>query len=328
VTDTATYLREVREKQGLTRDDVVQATRIPRYYVEMMEGEGDTRLISDPLYLVHYVRRYADHLHIEQSEQLAAQFIRENTRLQGSKRTRPPQKRERSPSIVPWFLVLLVIVGAGAVYLYGPNLPTQFFKRDTGTAVDTTPASVDKAPANLPAEATQPVKAEPSGTSKNAVMVLQPEASEIVPPGDKLEQPGVTNTEPVASTVVDATVAEPAGTKPATEENAHPEGVASQPQSAATTPAEKVTKAPVEKAKEGQRLQIVAKEKAWVRVIVDGQRPQDVMMEPGDSKSWSAEKQFVLTFGNAGGVDMTFNGKKIPPLGASGQVVRNYKLPK
>jgi len=319
VTDTTAYLRETREKRGLTLDDVQQETRIPRHYLEMMEGEGDTRLISDPLYLVHYIRLYAEHLQLEGTEQLAAQFIRENTRLQGSKRSRPPRKAEKSPPVLPWLFLILVVLGAGAAYIFDPNLLSRTVDEGTEetTVVTTTPVP-DEALTSTPAENLRPTENASNDTSKQAITVLQPEAEGIIDTA--------TQTEKATATSTDSTISVVAGdTTPAVPTESASVGT---PKEGAEPAPASTTAKPAEGEADGQRLEIVAKEKAWIRVIVDGQSPQDMMMAPGDSRAWSADKQFVLTLGNAGGVDLTLNGKKLAPLGASGQVVRSYQLPR
>lgn len=319
--DTATYLREAREQRGQTLDDVAEMTRIPRHYLEMLEGEGDSRLISDRLYLVHYVRQYAAHLQVEQPEQLAAQFIRENNRLQSAQRNRTTQKGRKSPRIVPWLLLLVVLAGVGAAYVYEPNLLTRIMSEK----VEEPPVSrVDPPttqPGATPIENTGTAEPVPDNTPNTAVTVLQPEANQITPSNPGLVAMAPADGERAASSAADgATIAAPDRTVSATPGNSVPADAAGAPKS--------TTAAPVQAAADGQRLEIVAKEKSWVRVIVDDRQPQDMMLEPGDSRAWSAEKQFVLTFGNAGGVDLSLNGKKLPALGRSGQVIRNYQLPR
>jgi hypothetical protein len=75
------------------------------------------------------------------------------------------------------------------------------------------------------------------------------------------------------------------------------------------------------------KLTAHATEKTWLLVIIDGQQTRDLILQPGERTEWDAEKGFVLTVGNAGGVSLTFDGKTLPPLGQSGQVIRNIRLP-
>lgn len=324
MTDTATYLREAREQRGLTLDDVAAATRIPRHYLRMMEGEGDNRLISDRLYLVHYVRQYAAHLQIEEAEQLAAQFIRENNRLQAPRTNRPSNEQRPSRRLVPWLLVLLLL-SIGGVYLYQPDLLTQLLPERTEKTPTVAPDATTGEPATkapvTPFEKSQTAVPQPSNIGSEAVSVLQPEASEIIPPKPEPMATPVANVEEAASGASDLTPGTTTDQLASTVQSDAVGATAAKPPSSASAPS-------TQAGQDEQRLEIVAREKSWVRVIADGQGPQDLMMNPGDSKTWLAKKQFVLTFGNAGGVDLTLNGTKLSPLGKSGQVIRNYQLPR
>jgi cytoskeleton protein RodZ len=68
-------------------------------------------------------------------------------------------------------------------------------------------------------------------------------------------------------------------------------------------------------------LRVQAREQTWVRVQTDGQPEFEVLLEPKEKAVWTARQEMKITLGNAGGVDMTFNGKKVRGFGESGQVV-------
>lgn len=74
-------------------------------------------------------------------------------------------------------------------------------------------------------------------------------------------------------------------------------------------------------------LRIEATEPTWIRVVIDNQQHKDVLLKPGEKVEWTAKGGFNLTVGNAGGIRLTLNGKELPPLGKSGQVLRNVQLP-
>ena len=74
------------------------------------------------------------------------------------------------------------------------------------------------------------------------------------------------------------------------------------------------------------RLQVVAVEKAWVRVIADGGAPQDRVFQPGEERTFEAEKGFRIKLGNAGGVRFVWNGEPLKAPGLPGQV-REIRLP-
>ena len=74
-------------------------------------------------------------------------------------------------------------------------------------------------------------------------------------------------------------------------------------------------------------LNIEASSPTWVRIVVDNQPPKEMILKAGEAREWSAQQGFTLSFGNAGGVTLNLNGQALPPIGKSGQVVRNIRLP-
>lgn len=73
-------------------------------------------------------------------------------------------------------------------------------------------------------------------------------------------------------------------------------------------------------------LKVNVREKTWLRISVDEVGPKEYVFFPGRHYEWKAETGFELLIGNAGGIDLEYNGKKIEGLGVSGKVVR-LRLP-
>ena len=69
------------------------------------------------------------------------------------------------------------------------------------------------------------------------------------------------------------------------------------------------------------------RERTWVRIFVDDQPPKEYTFRPDRNPEWRAKEGFELLIGNAGGIDLEFNGEKIENLGDPGQVVR-VRLPR
>jgi cytoskeleton protein RodZ len=67
-------------------------------------------------------------------------------------------------------------------------------------------------------------------------------------------------------------------------------------------------------------LKIRAKEKTWVTLMIDGRQEPDVVLGANEERTWTAKDRFVLWTGNAGGIEVTFNGEAQPPLGEKGEV--------
>ena len=79
---------------------------------------------------------------------------------------------------------------------------------------------------------------------------------------------------------------------------------------------------PLKVADKYQHLIIKALDKSWVLVTGDnGRFKSEADMVKGEVKTYKALKNFKLKLGNAGGVDVQFNGRPLGVLGTSGQVV-------
>jgi cytoskeleton protein RodZ len=95
----------------------------------------------------------------------------------------------------------------------------------------------------------------------------------------------------------------------------------------AATPAPPRAPAVVKGGPGTQRLMIKAVEATWIRVQPDEGRATEELLPAGASREWAAERRFLLTIGNAGGVEVALNGKVLPPLGPKGTVIQRLELP-
>jgi cytoskeleton protein RodZ len=105
---------------------------------------------------------------------------------------------------------------------------------------------------------------------------------------------------------------------------------ASAPAPIAAAPSVSVQPAPVTSAEPkpgGQRLLIRAVEPTWIRVQVDEGQVAEELLQVGAVREWTAVRRFVLTVGNAGGLEVDLNGKRMPALGARGAVIQKLVLP-
>jgi cytoskeleton protein RodZ len=66
-------ITEARERKGLTRDQVATEAHLPAHYVKMIETDSYD-MISDRLYLVPFLRRYATFLGLD-AEEIASRFV-------------------------------------------------------------------------------------------------------------------------------------------------------------------------------------------------------------------------------------------------------------
>jgi cytoskeletal protein RodZ len=83
---------------------------------------------------------------------------------------------------------------------------------------------------------------------------------------------------------------------------------------------------------EEMTLKIKAKEKTWITIMADGRQEPDITLKAGQERTWRAKERFMLWTGNAGGIEVTFNGELQPSLGRQGdvrkEVVFERKRPK
>jgi len=75
------------------------------------------------------------------------------------------------------------------------------------------------------------------------------------------------------------------------------------------------------------RLVMRAIEPTWVRVQIDDGAVAEELLPTGAVREWTAARGFVLTVGNAGGLEVDFNGRRLPSLGARGAVIQRLVLP-
>ncbi len=257
----STSLKKVRESQGYSRDEIARSTRIPLHYIEFLEGEDVRAGLSDPLYLVPFLRTYADFLGLDASKTVS-QYLVDLPRSSAPTPARPKPWPARWVGAV---VVLALIAAVAGVMLRRQHVPSE----DSPATVSLRdfPPSIEELTAPLPA-----LRTASAVGSTSPANVVPPVAPPPVPP---------------------AAGSFRGETPPAL----------------------------------APRLQIRAKEATWLRITADDNPPEELLLEPGDRIERSAKSALVLTVGNAGGVELVLNGHTLPPLGASGEVIRNLRLP-
>lgn len=64
---------------------------------------------------------------------------------------------------------------------------------------------------------------------------------------------------------------------------------------------------------------LTARDVVWVQVSADGRTAFVGTLQPNDSRTIAADDQVKVLMGNAGGLDISLNGKTLDPLGTKGQ---------
>lgn len=70
----------------------------------------------------------------------------------------------------------------------------------------------------------------------------------------------------------------------------------------------------------GFLVNIQAREDSWTVITSDGRTVYSGLLAAGDQRTIRGQQEIVVRSGNAGGVDLFFNGKKIAPPGQLGEV--------
>jgi len=112
-----------------------------------------------------------------------------------------------------------------------------------------------------------------------------------------------------------------------------PEQTAAVPNAPAQITASKSAPAPAEKtilppaaAGKMYHLVIEARELTWIRITEDRNPAYQALLKPGDKIERMASDYFQLDIGNAGGINLTFQGKPLGSIGKQGQII-HMRLP-
>ena len=295
------YLRDLREQQGVSLEELSRSTRVLHHYLEALETD-DLASLPAPVFTKGFIRAYCQVLGVSSDEAIALYDLRAGQSREPTRSLAVPpppapdhharaatsERREgRGRGAVLISFVLLVVLG---VALFAVTLALQSGREE-----------VD---GRGPVDATAPPQPEPIPTP-----ALEPAESAPAQP-------------PVA--------AEPLKPPPSTQPSA---GAAERPATAPSVIAPSVS-APVpafsstaQSIVSPYRLVARTTETTWIRVRTEDGRTSEETVPANEVREWVSNGPFVLTIGNAGGVSLELNGRPIPRLGASGAVVTRLVLP-
>lgn len=282
------YLRGLREAKGMSLDDISRSIRVGRRHLEALEEDTLAELPA-PVFVKGFIRAYCEYLECSPDHALA--LYRETTGepapAHGPLR---PLQSTRSRRAGPLVISIVLFVALG-LSLLALRLGLQSSRRSVS------PAAV----AREEAQTTSPVP--PPSTPGSAKV---PAAAAPVAPA---APPAVAATSETTTGI--ATVRPPQAASSASTPS---------PLAAASTAA-------VEAKTGNHHLVVRAVEPTWLRVQADDGQVAEELLQTGAVREWSATKRFTLTVGNAGGVEIDLDGKRLPSLGAKGAVIQRLVLP-
>lgn len=279
-------LRREREKRSITLEQISMATKIGTRMLHALEEDRFNQLPGG-IFNKGFVRAYSRHLGLDE-DQTVAEYLEASgdaPPVQPELPAEEPVRRIEAGADVPsrqlpWGAFAAILLLAALAL----SIWSQRQKRREGTA---TPASPTPPAAQQPLEdhadrvATPPESALPSASEKN-----------LVTPS------------PISPTVNPA-----AQTTPASSPKAPAPAAPKSPSQPTALPAP------------GEFLVVVqAHEDSWTSIRADGRAVYSGILSAGDQRAVRGRKEVIVKAGNAGGIDLNFNGKKLEPPGEFGQV--------
>ena len=300
VTGVGAYLKSERENRSLSYDQVAQITKLRPYVLKALENE-DWEKLPQAVFIKGFIRSYARALGL--NERKIFKFFDElPSAEQGPLKLYQGEKKHRKGLL----FILFILFGFIIIMMY--LLVDDFLQEKP--LLQKTDIRLSKSPPVKKGRESRPVQLQEKPLSQKTDIRL----SKSIPVKKGRES------RPVQA--VEADIIKPVTSVPL-DQTTKSEDDQSQQETVPTTanpmlffPSEPIM------ASESHKLECFVKERTWVRIRIDKQRPKEFMLEPGQRSTWEAKKGFEILVGNAAGIEFELDGKKISNLGESGQVVR------
>jgi hypothetical protein len=213
-----------------------------------------------------------------------------------------PLKRRR----VPFFILIFLLLAMASAYYLWKNLPTLIQTTEAPKTIKLEDGRV-REPVDTE-DVRHGLKPElPNEITKQAVGPIKIDQGPSPAPIDDMPEPGPRNDDSefpdVLSEGIEGSLLSSTERKPSREQA----GITEE----GTTP---------------HILKGIVRERTYIKVVVDAQEPKEYIFCAGSVPQWKAMESIYMVIGNAGGIDLDFNGTKIENLGRRGQVV-HLRLP-
>jgi len=295
-------LRATREARGLTLKEISSSTRINVSNLKAIEDQR-FELLPEPIYARAFIDMYAKTLAIDGKKILSLY----DTYLDSLE---PDQDRyevlktlaEEKRHLEVW---IWVIIALGLITLIGSYSLYQWRTRVLQGAEGLSPARTTEVTGELqsvPEDISLPERGDVPTTGEDMSQDRDRAPSTDLSVADEIQDQTITDT-PVAE------VEQPAAGE-------------DQPDTQIEEPVETLGPDKVLTNQEKPYILVVeASERTWIEIGRDGEPPFEVMLRPGERFTESAMGGFNLIIGNAGGVDIRFQGKLLGPMGEHGEVI-------
>ena len=295
-------LKARRKNLKLSLEQISKDTCISLHHLESLEN-GRYDELPGGMYARAFLRTYCDILKLDQKEILQRY---ENEVMTDPEK--PVIRQEQFPStrkipaVVIWSLIF--IVSASGIFLGRDWIATTFSPYFTGSS-DRVPNSIDPKPSPAHASSASIVNTDASVNTSESAYLFVP-----------AEIPSIAGAETAVRSVmekIDAESSTSARTDPRTDPITDP--ITDQSAVAAVSGDQTM-------ATQLLNLEVATRESCWISVNSDGVLAFSDTLQTDGTRSFTANQEFSLIIGNAGGVILRINGHDIKPLGQTGEVVR------
>lgn len=280
-------LRETREQKNLSLEDIEKGTNIRKLYIKAIE-DGDYNKLPGEVFLKGFIKTYGKFLGLDGKE-LIEQYKAE--KASGSKNTETDSVAQEATTDKETSTKINTDEAQNAQDVANEVLDTA--KKDTTTKpteeVSHKPKLDDLGANN------QYLGTQSSGKKKNVFIIL---VIILVIIGGAVAYISSQSSSQTPTAPQEQTSSQEA--QPAQQEQPQPQQPA--PQS-------------------GSNVSATFSQDCWVEVKVDGKVVLSETVKAGTQLSWQGQQQVDITAGNAGAVDVTFNGQPAGKMGNAGEVV-------
>ena len=276
-------LKREREMRAITLEEIADATKIGTRSLRALE-EAQFDLLPGGIFNKGFVRAYARYLGIDEEQAVADYMAALGEQQPESSISEIAEQveaqRQKERDAARRTGTLWMTLLIGAFIAAGVFGGWKWWSKQQALKFqEQSPAITEPAPAEQP-----------------VAPALTPDATQ--PQAAAPAEPGVT----------DPNVAAPGATTPDANTTGPEQKPAAPDQTSATEPV---------------RVSIRATQPAWVSVTVDGNRAFSGVLDPASEslkeKSFAGSDRIRLVVGNAGGIEVSYNGKAVEPLGPAGQ---------
>lgn len=291
--ELAQDFKSERLKQGLSLSDIAQRIGIGNSLLKALEA-GQFSEIGPPALIHSLFTAYSSALGNNQPSSLdepePQPAVNAPLPLDPPQEVHAPCSSREKSSVGIFSLLFLALVTLGGFYRAGVV--------SWGT--------LHQSPPQLWDSKLMPGSHLPSETPLDATAIQEPDAGEEVPStsAENQTRPGLVSLQPMPRERTD-------------------EGTISTISTESTSDREA---APSEPASPWHLFEIEAIQPSWVQVKSDHKKTEGALLQPGEKRAWQVAREMLIVVGNAGGVQMTWDGTPVNLGGKPGQVLR-FQLP-